>query len=113
MDNPVELTDETEEVHPEDSVSVAQIPGKKSGSVAGKSETPNVSVKTTMSVLRYRYQTKEAELAARSAALKANNELEERKRALQRQLQLAEAEEEILRLRRRQQIQEEQAKIES
>ena len=65
-----------------------------------------------MSVLRCRSQAKEAELAARSAAVKANLKLDEPKRALQRQLQLEEAEGEIRRLKRRQQIKE-QAKLES
>ena len=108
-----ESTDDIPEIKPEDSISVALFRNKQPQSVAGRSDTSKSSIKTTVSMLRCRSQAKEAELAARSAAIKANLKLEERKRALQRQLQLEEAEEEIRRLKRRQKVEEEQARLES
>ena len=83
-----ESTDDIPEIKPEDSISVALFRNKQPQSVAGRSDTSKSSIKTTVSMLRCRSQAKEAELAARSAAIKANLKLEERKRALQRQLQL-------------------------
>ncbi len=98
---------------------VPKILPEDSASMTGRSSNVSCSsMRTTASALAYKNKQREIELVARSAALAQKSKLDQRKRLLQKELSLQEAENEIkhaqeraMYLKRRQEIEEEEAKI--